>query len=359
MALAYGIGGLVNVQTAAKAGSGAPTFKGQLGQFYFDISTSPYGVYVFDGLTWQLGGNELATTTVPGIVEIDEDLTAVPSTESVVPSALAAKTYSDSVVIGSPVPWSETDSGIGELATEAEAVAVTDDDVAITPLKAVQIFASPPPLGITDIFNGGGFLNIEVQDSALIKGSMNVQTGGLLTSHPLELGIDNDNAPITIGTGGERVIRIGNPTGVTSVIIESGTGDISLGTNAIAHNINIGSVIGSSSTNINARTGEVNVSTELNLTSEASKISIKGGSATDFIGSATLTSGTVTIINSNITPSDRIVLSRSSRNGSPLMGHLQYTINGGVSFTVNSYDDTAVLQTSDGSRFSYVIFRQT
>lgn len=355
MALAYGIGGLVSVPVAAIKGVGPPaeTLQSSLGQFYFDISTTPYSVYIFDGSLWQLGGNELATTTIPGIVEIDDDLTSVPSTESVVPSALAAKSYSDSVVINAPVPWSETVSGIGELATEAEAVAVTLDNVAITPLKAAQIFASPPAFGFTIDLATKTFSSFEVTSLALIQGELIVQTIGT----PLRLAIDNDNAPIFLGTGGEREIRIGTIFGASSVIIQSGTGDIDIGANAVEHAVNIGSTAGSSTLNLNSGSGEVDVLSDLNLAA-GKVISIKGGAVTDFIGTATLIDGTITVSNTNIDAADKIIISRSGRNGSPLMGHLIYTINAGVGFTVDSYDDSGVAQVTDFSVFTYVIFRQ-
>ena len=75
MSLVYGIGGLINVPPAAIRGNGPPpaSFKGQLGQQYFDTSTSPPSQYIFNGLTWESGGNAYATTTTPGIVELATD----------------------------------------------------------------------------------------------------------------------------------------------------------------------------------------------------------------------------------------------------------------------------------------------
>ena len=69
MALAYGIGGLVNVPQGPISGSGAPpsSFKGQLGQMYIDTSTSPRTIYIYNGQVWQTGGDAQATTTKAGI----------------------------------------------------------------------------------------------------------------------------------------------------------------------------------------------------------------------------------------------------------------------------------------------------
>lgn len=359
---AYAIGGSTSVLAAPLTGKGAPTqnLKGQLGQFYFDMSVRPFDAYVYDGLTWQIGGNSLATTTIPGIVEIDEDLVSVPSTLSVVPSALAAKTYSDSVSVSVPsTPWSETVPGIARIATSLEAVGVTVDDVVITPLKAAEIFASPPDLGILTPSNGN-VITLTVLGPALLKGQVIVR----VFNEPVLLGTNNDNAAIKIGTepgtpAGYRTIFIGSPFGTSSVEIQTGTGDLNIGTSAVEHAVNIGNTVGASPLNINSGSGNVNVLGDFNLTSSASKISIKGGQATDFIGSGTLVSGTATINNTNISSSDCIVVRRSSRNSSNFIGHFIYTIVDGVSFTINSYNDLGVLQNADVSSFVYVIYRQT
>lgn len=58
MSTAYGIGGLISVPPPVLSGHGAPpsTFKGQLGQSYFDKSTTPFTEYIYNGSGWELGG---------------------------------------------------------------------------------------------------------------------------------------------------------------------------------------------------------------------------------------------------------------------------------------------------------------
>lgn len=356
MPLVYGIGGQLNVAPGPIQGEGPPpeNFKGQLGQFYFDISTTPYTAYIYDSVEWQIGGNALATTTSPGIVEIDDDLTDAPPTDYVVPSAMAAKSYIDSIAIAGAPAWDETTAGIGEIATTAEAIAATDDTVAMTPLKMAQMFASPPSLGV---LTGGAakFTTLTVNFSALFLDSIEVQTQG----QDLNIGSDGDSASIFIGTGaGEREISIGNDSGTTSVTIDSGTSPVNIATSAVAHTINIGNTTGATEVNLSAGTGGVNLVTDLNLNQAATKIGIKGGSATDFIGSATLVGGRATIVNPNILATDRISLDRSDLNGSPALGFLIYTINPGVNFLVASADSAGVLVSTDVSSFTYVITRQ-
>ena len=54
MPLAYGIGGLISVPQGAISGFGPPpdSLKGDLGQSYYNKSTSPYTEYVYNGSTW-------------------------------------------------------------------------------------------------------------------------------------------------------------------------------------------------------------------------------------------------------------------------------------------------------------------
>lgn len=357
MPLAYGIGGLINVPPGPLKGVGPPSdsFKGQLGQFYFDTSSSPYNAYVYDGLTWQIGANALATTTTPGIVEIDDDLSDVPASDFVVPSAMAAKTYIDNIAIAGAPAWSETVSGIGEIATTAEAIAVTDDTVVMTPLKMAQLFASPPPMGLS-LAAPGRFSNLTVQGVAVFLESMTVETRG----QQLSLGTDDHDDPIFLGTGlGERAITIGNGSGATSVIIESGTGPINIGANNVAHTVNIGNTTGATEVNLNAGTGGVNVNSNLNMTTAATKISLTGGAATDFIGTGTLVGGVCIISNTNIAATDRIMITRSDLNGSPALGNLIYLINAGINFRVTSSNNAGVIVATDVSSFTYVIFRQS
>lgn len=87
------------------------------------------------------------------------------------------------------------------------------------------------------------------------------------------------------------------------------------------------------------------------LTGNASQYRLKGGAATDFIGSATLVAGTVTVANTNIAAADRIFIQRITPGGTP--GHLSYAISAGVNFTINSSD------AADTSTVGYFIVRQT
>lgn len=105
---------------------------------------------------WLRGGDALASTTNPGIVEIatyTELSTGAAPAEYYVGSANDVYTYVNSVVTaGAPVA-TETTAGIGELATDAEAIAGTPSTGAlalfVTPSNLTPVFAEPPAIGGT------------------------------------------------------------------------------------------------------------------------------------------------------------------------------------------------------------------
>lgn len=90
------------------------------------------------------------------------------------------------------------------------------------------------------------------------------------------------------------------------------------------------------------------------------QLRVHGGAVTDFIGTGTLVSGTVTIANTNIAATDRIFLQRTGANASTTLGELSYTISAATSFTVTSLilGTPASTQTADVSSFTYFIVRQ-
>lgn len=111
-------------------------------------------------------------------------------------------------------------------------------------------------------------------------------------------------------------------------------------------------------TTVTAGTDLVSTAGNVLIQGAAKQLRVEGGAATDFIGSATLVAGTVTIANTNIAATDRVFVSRSALNASPALGNLIYTINAGVSFTVASFSDVGVAVATDVSSFTYFIVRQ-
>ena len=88
-------------------------------------------------------------------------------------------------------------------------------------------------------------------------------------------------------------------------------------------------------------------------------LSIDGGAATDFIGQATLAAGTVTVLNTNIAATDKILVSRHGINGSTALGVFDVAITPATSFTITSLKVAdATTETNDTSIVDYVIIRQ-
>jgi len=106
-------------------------------------------------------------------------------------------------------------------------------------------------------------------------------------------------------------------------------------------------------------TGNINCTADLNLTSSATKITLNGGAATDFIGQATLVNGVSTILNTNIATTDRIYLTRSAKNASTAYGTPTATITAATNFVITSEKADTTTETNDQSTYDYFIVRQT
>lgn len=108
-------------------------------------------------------------------------------------------------------------------------------------------------------------------------------------------------------------------------------------------------------------TGDLTVTGDIILSSVATQLQMNGGAVTDFIGQATLTSGTVTIANTNIAATDRIFLTRADANSSTALGLLTITAQtASTSFVITALDpaDGSTTITGDVSVVNYFIVRQ-
>jgi hypothetical protein len=89
------------------------------------------------------------------------------------------------------------------------------------------------------------------------------------------------------------------------------------------------------------------------------QLRVEGGAVTDFIGTATLTSGTSgAIANTNIAAGDRIFVQRTTANASSAFGSYDYTISAGASFTITAKKADTTTETGDASTVTYFIVRQ-
>lgn len=111
---------------------------------------------------------------------------------------------------------------------------------------------------------------------------------------------------------------------------------------------------------IDGSTGDTSVTGNLILSSVATQLQMNGGAVTDFIGTATLSSGTITVANTNISATDRIFIQRQDINGSSALGMFTYSISASTSFTITSVQPgtPGSTETNDASIVMYWIVRQ-
>lgn len=90
----------------------------------------------------------------------------------------------------------------------------------------------------------------------------------------------------------------------------------------------------------------------------AKQLQNHGGAATDFIGQATLVNGVATILNTNISTSDRILVTRSAKNASTAYGSFQVVKTASTNFVITSCKADTTTETGDQSTVDYFIVRQ-
>jgi hypothetical protein len=214
--------------------------------------------------------------------------------------------------------------------------------------------------GDVSIASTGGNLLLDTTGGSIQAGitsaaqTINIGTGpGVKT---VTLGSTNTSSITTINAGSSGLIlnptalgptQIGNSAGA-DVTIEAGA-DITIA--AFGHHIFLST----------GGTGDVVVEdANLQLSTNESQLQVKGNSPTDFIGTATLVSGVVTIANTNIAANDRIFIQRITANASTALGTLEYNITPGLTFNIVSVDPASpgTPVTADVSTVTYFIIRQ-
>lgn len=157
-----------------------------------------------------------ATTSTAGVVTLTDNSDPV-----------ATKVYVDAIAIaGAPVA-TESVQGIGELATDAQAIARTASTGALalllTPSNLSPVLASPSAIGSTAPAAG-------TFTALTMTTSIDLQVGGTWDSGgtAIDIATDSDTAALNLGTVGARSITLGNSTSSTAVAITSGTGHITL-----------------------------------------------------------------------------------------------------------------------------------
>ncbi len=173
-----------------------------------DASTSPRVIYETTGAgDWDTGGIQPATTTTYGTVILTDNSEPV-----------ATKVYADALAIaGSPVSTTTT-AGIGQLATDAEAVAGTPSTgllaLFVTPSNLTPVFAAPPAIGGTTPA-AATFTDLTT------TGTISVSSAAAITIGTTGAGID-----LTLSSAAGRVIINGEEAAANAITLLSAAGGI-------------------------------------------------------------------------------------------------------------------------------------
>lgn len=176
-----------------------------------DNSVNPPVVYYTTGAgVWDTGANQPATTTDYGLVLLTDNSEPV-----------ATKAYADALAIaGSPVSTTTT-AGIGQLATDAEAIAGTPSTgllaLFVTPSNLTPVFASPPAIGGT-LPAAGAFTNL----SATAVGTGNTLTSDTASS----FGVTGAGIDLTLSSAAGRVVVNGEEAAADAVRVLSAAGGL-------------------------------------------------------------------------------------------------------------------------------------
>lgn len=178
------------------------------GQPWVDQSSPSAPVlYTWDGVAWETGGNSPATTTTYGTVLLTDNNEPV-----------ATKFYADNLAIaGAPVA-TETTAGIGQLATDVEAVARTASTGAlalfITPTNLTPVMASPGPIGST------------LASTAVFTDLTATGTISIASAAPITIDVTGAGNDLTLSSDAGRVIINGEEAADNAITLLSAAGGI-------------------------------------------------------------------------------------------------------------------------------------
>jgi hypothetical protein len=146
----------------------------------------------------------------------------------------------------------------------------------ITTTTAVAINSGTGHITLTSTSTGD--INLVAGDKVLIDAAGTVELES--SAGAISIGADDIDQDINIGTDGERTLTMGSANGAAGVVIDGGTGDITIGANAIAHSQTLGNVTGASALVLLTGTGN---------------FSLDGVGATTYEVGPSTTSGTIVI----------------------------------------------------------------
>ncbi len=191
-------------------------------------------------------------------------------------SGLASLGASATVVTGAVALNLGADASTGAINVGTGAGARTVTVGNITGATAVAINSGTGHTTITStgagdiVLNGGDKITL---DSA---GTVDINS----SAAAINIGDDDVDQAVNIATDGERTLTIGSANGAAGVVIQGGTGDVSISNNAIAHNLSLGNKTGATAVAMEVGTGH---------------FTLDGVASSTYTVGASTTTGTVTI----------------------------------------------------------------
>jgi hypothetical protein len=183
-------------------------------------------------------------------------------------------------------------------------VNATDHTTRIGSTNGVSAFTAQTGTGTLTLASGGILAETSV-------GAMTLDAAGALelnsSAGVIQIGQDAVSQNINIGIAGTRLLTMGSAAATSSVVINTGTGNLDLGVNATEHTTRLGSTTTASATTVQAGTGALNISGGgeididaagvLELNSSAAAISIGNDTVAQALNLGTGGARTVTIGN--------------------------------------------------------------
>jgi HSP20 family molecular chaperone IbpA len=230
-----------------------------------DDSVNPRLIYITTGAgDWDTGAQPATTTTYGTVILTDNS------------QPIATKAYADALAIaGSPVSTT-TVAGIGELATDAEAIAGTPSTgllaLFVTPSNLSAVFASPPAIGGT-IAAAGSFTALTTDGSGLVTLAssgdvdLSTSTGSFVVSAGESA---TDAVKIESTAGGVQILASGAAAGEDIVVTATGSSIRLTSTESATDSINIESTLGG----INILASGAAAGEDINITATGSSVNI-------------------------------------------------------------------------------------
>lgn len=251
--------------------------------------------------------------------------------------ATRAPTSSDKAYVKGTL-WLDTDAStaymwpgsgnwisLGSGTTGAIVTLTGDSGGAISPVGGnIDILGTADQI---NVIGTAGTLTVSLAENVVIAGSLEVTTSLLVGTN-----ITSTQGNLTLNEG-NLIMTLGDLT-LTSGNIAVDSGNLSVSETITAYD-------------------------DIILQSSATQFQVKGGAATDFIGTAVLVNGTVTVLNTNIAATDRILVTRSAVNASTALGVFKVVKTASTNFVITACKPAdATTETGDLSTVEYVIIRQ-